>query len=186
MIYVSNGIELYETYILRHLLFDPESIETDLAGTFRNKPRMAWWGSPVNAGFGWKDFCKAENFMLNEYDFDRSSPILWTLKKGSKILKIDRIDEDVISYMVPDPEIGLYKVLDFKKLLANGFTAVELTDGSIGHGFSNKYEAAFNLWDCESIVVLDPSKIDFMRKDFVTHFKSTFKNNFRIEMPDAV
>ena len=52
--------------------------------------------------------------------------------------------------------------LDFNKLLEDNIIAVQLLDGSIGHRFITDIETMFNSWDCESIVVLDESKIEFL------------------------
>lgn len=47
-------------------------------------------------------------------------------------------------------------------MLEDGIVAVELMDGWIGHRFENFLEASFNTWDCESIVVLDETKIEIL------------------------
>ena len=55
-----------------------------------------------------------------------------------------------------------YSVLDWNKMLEDGIVAVQLMNGSIGHRFINKLEEQFNGWDCESIVVLDKSRLKFI------------------------
>lgn len=155
----------YETYFDKNLKdsFDPRKIVTDLTCMDSiNKPAKAWWGSPVGAKFGWKEWCEAEEFGIERYDFD-SEPIRWGLKDGSSIFVIDT--EDIADIDNPNNLIVHYTSredgnhLDFQRILDDGIIAIELANSSIGHMFMNKYELMFNCWDCESIVVLDPQSI---------------------------
>ena len=142
-----------------------------------NKPNCAWWGSPKDAEFGWKEWCFCQEFEIDGYDWE--NPIEWTLDKNSKVLKIDWDDikdEDnsiLKPYLFHDPNFKgcwsrLCFYLDFNSMLDDGISAVQLMDGRIGHSFGfldNPYETMFNTWDCESIVVLDDSKIKFIKKE---------------------
>ena len=157
-------MQKYVTYGLGNK-FNPDKLVTDLTCSI-GKPASAWWGSPINTEFGWKDWCKSENFIpsrglsFEEY-FSDNNKIVWTLKEGSKILLIDSIydlnDFQRLDYIVE----GKYDSweFDFKKILNDGYTAIQLNDAGIGHYFMNRLELLMNSWDCESIVVLDPSKI---------------------------
>lgn len=152
--------------------FDTNKIHTDLT-IFADKPKTAWWGSPVDAKFGWKDWCMADYWIPGDYigeepDFDSyfsdDNKIVWTLADDSKILYINEI-KDLESCL----ESGLIVKLreggydnyrwDFNKVLSSGYTAIELTDAMIGHYFVEGIELIMNGWDCESIVVLDHTKI---------------------------
>lgn len=167
--------EIYVTYLKKnHLPFRKEMIKTHI-GYIRpmlNKPQNAWWGSPFDADYGWKEWCFCNDYETQGYDWKH--PILWRLQRGSKILKID-ID-DVINpqtsilnnYLCDNKELfrndfDFFPItLNFRKMLEESISAVQLMDGSIGHRFINKIEEAFNSWDCESIVVLDESKIEIV------------------------
>ena len=172
MIKLAND-EKYVTYFPpnKHP-FDSSSITINIGGAraYVNKPDCAFWGSPNNAQYGWKEWCKDNDF--GEYEWNKL--IVWKLKSGTKILEINW--EDVISQdsilekytYCPYKNLGLNfmlreRALDFFKLLEDGISAVHLTDGSIGHRFlaDNPYEMMFNSWDCDSIVVLDKTKILF-------------------------
>ena len=150
--------KVYVTYWRedRNGKFDPKLIETDLTSTIC-KPTKAFWGSPVNATFGWKEWCEGEDY---EYDF--SNPIYWRLKEGTKILAVNMKDvtkpSSVLRYIIRDISCGIQQ-LDFEKMREDNIDAVELMDANIGHLFINKAEMMCNSWDCESIVVLNPSKI---------------------------
>ena len=150
-----------KTYITYgFVLEDPKKIVTNLDECI-NKPKKALWGAPVDAEFGWKDWCENEEWWPGgkpDY-FDKS--FKWTLKEGSKILTINKV-EDIINIC----RAGLMRpnkfrciALDFYRILDCGYSAVELTNGDIGHRPVNGLEANFCSWDCESIVVLDPKQV---------------------------
>jgi hypothetical protein len=164
--------------------FDPSLIETDLHNFLESKPSCAWWGSPEEANFGWKEYCISD---YGTKDFDFEHPIYWRLKEGSKIFQIDMGDvkleesNELLKYIYfiensysghekhfPITEtievLNSYEMrprLNFSRLLNDGIVAVELVDSCIGHMFMNQLETMFNSWDCESIVILDSSKIIF-------------------------
>lgn len=170
-------MKTYVTYGLGNK-FDISKLNIDL-DCFVGKPKQAWWGSPIDAKFGWKEWCEAEDWIPGDVDpeiyFNDDNKILWTLEESSKILYLDTVyDLDTfvkLKYIVLDvyDEYDNYrcdlKILvnhykwDFKKILDDGYTAIELTNGNIGHYFTSEVECLINGWDCESIVVLDPSKI---------------------------
>ena len=181
----------YVTYLSKQKYersdFDPSLIETDLSHFLDSKPKCAWWGSPVDATFGWKDYCLSD-YGTEDFDFEHHS-IYWHLKEGSKIFQIDMDDvkleesNELLKYIYftdnsypvcekhfPITEtieiLNSYEMrprLNFSRILSDGIVAVELMDACIGHMFMNQLETMFNSWDCESIVILDSSKIIFER-----------------------
>lgn len=160
-----------KTYITYgFILEDPKKIVTDLDECI-NKPRKALWGSPVDAEFGWRDWCESENWYPSHHKHQDiedyfSKSFKWTLKDGSKILTINTISdlEDLDKKVYFDHEVPFLYIpgLNFHKLLEDGYSAVELTDGYIGHYYKNDLEMAFNSWDCQSIVVLDPKQVELV------------------------
>ena len=177
MIKIANN-EKYVTYFPPEKLpFNPDSITIKLTGkrAYINKPDCAFWGSPINVEYGWKEWCEIESFG----NYDWTNPIIWKLKTGTKILEIDW--EDILAQNCilekytfnpyekytnnPYANLGFEKerAINFSKLVEDEIYAVHLIDGSIGHHFipKNPYEGMFNSWDCDSIVVLDKDKIIF-------------------------
>lgn len=183
MIKTVTGEEVYVTYIHDNNELDKDRIFTNLKTMLDSKPTAAWWGSPKDANYGWKDWC-----LSNDYDeyYDFENPVYWSLKKGSKIFQIDRNDVNIfennklLEYVVfkvgyegvtkdlpIKDKVKLLEewsyrnepVIDFNKMLKDGIVAVELMDSCIGHFFANQVETMFNSWDCESIVVLDSKYI---------------------------
>ena len=126
-----------------------------------NKPNNCWWGSPIDAEYGWKQWCES-----NEYDEelvkDDADRIYWTLSEDAKVLEINTLDDLIkVPYLEKDKEDSYAyspSIIDFEKICRD-YDAVELTNSCIGHYFINDKEIAFNAWDCESIVVLNKDKI---------------------------
>jgi len=165
MIVESNKDVKYVTYLKYGVSFDPSKIVIDLNNEYNGclfKPDKGFWGSPVNASYGWKEWCENEEF--GDYDFNK--PVYWTLTSG-KILQVDwdevenKETSNLTKYMKPCNYYS-YNILDWDKMLKDDIVAVELMDGCIGHCFKYDLEERFNAWDCESIVVLDKSKLNFI------------------------
>lgn len=161
---LSNNKKIYITYTYRDKEFNKDLIRTCLKTNYINKPEEAFWGSPENAEYSWKDWCKSEDY--GDYNFDH--PIRWKLKDGSKIYTISLKSVTTINGI---NKISRYltnycgsatPVLNYRQMRKDNIAAVELLDARVGHLFINKLEVSFNGWDCNSIVVLDPSKIVFL------------------------
>jgi len=178
----ATGDEIYVTYLEEGKELNKELIYTNLRTQLQSKPEFAWWGSPKDAKFGWKDWCKSENY--GNYDFN--NPIYWKLKEGSKIFQIDwkemELDksntllkyikfrnwrEEDLKDMPIEAKINILEhnvsdndpIIDFVGMLNDEIVAVELLDSCIGHTFINNLEISFNSWDCESIVVVNSNCI---------------------------
>lgn len=165
---------IYVTYLhKKYGKFKPENININLNRKGINKPIAAFWGSPKDSLFGWKEWCECESMFLDEFKWNK--PIFWRLKSNTKVLKINW--EDIISpnTILKDYTVNLlenanskdlrFLELDFNKILTSEIFAIELMDSRIGHSFDvglNPYEFMFNSWDCESIVMLDKEKIEFL------------------------
>ena len=157
----------YVTYGLGNK-FDSSKLLTDLSLHLGSKPKSAWWGSPVDAEFGWKDWCSSEHWLpakavsFDDY-FSDSNAIKWKLIDGTKVLNFDTLED--IEFCLENKFI--VKVIDyaycfdFIRLLESGYSAVELKNLDFRYGsiLPIALELLFSSWDCQSIVVLDPSKI---------------------------
>jgi len=168
---VKSDNTIYVKYWYNHgEPFDTNKIQIELGNPeFQwGKPDLGFWGSPINASYGWKEWCIAEGFG----DYDWNNPIYFRLKSNSTILKIDREDlnDDVLGKYVILDEKMYYAIhreryfLDYNKIVEDGIDAVELMDDRIGHLFfhDNAYEQIFYGWDCESIVVLNKDVLEFI------------------------
>lgn len=123
------------------------------------KPSGGLWASPVDAELGWKQWCIREEFrvdrLLDSFTFE--------LSENSKILHIRSV-HDLESLprqqnLVMTPS---WVALDFEKLLADGWDAVELhlsEERQDERGwFDGLYWELYG-WDCDSILIMNSEVI---------------------------
>ena len=118
-----------------------------------NKPKEALWACRTDKDYWIRWYI--DTFNKCPY-IDKK---IFELKDGSRIFTIDNM-EDVLylakcKYFIEDEE-NLYPYLDFPNL---PFDAIEYNNACIGHLFRNKYEIAFDAWDIECLLVLNPNII---------------------------
>ena len=175
--------------------FDRDKISTDLSleKVFDNKPDKAWWGSPIDANFGWKEWCEKNH----EESVNLDNPIKWKFEDNCKIITLNydelvlEKDNLLLEYIIIKRKIyslgrldiivdataeekidiikkksSLYHVecqLNYEKLLQDGIVGVEILYRPDKH--TNKLERAFTSWLCESIIVLYDKKIVFEKEN---------------------
>ena len=129
-------------------------------GYFANKPLYGTglWASPVGAEWGWGNFCRSEDFHVDNL---RCS-FRFTLKKGARVMHIREIDDLV------NPHISLngYNVATFDfEALAKEYDAIEFH-------YSESYDTYYPMygWDCDSIVILSPDVVN--TKKHIRRYKS--------------
>ena len=116
------------------------------------KPLGGLWASRKDISTGWMNWCKNTGFdtKLDEY-------FIFSLKEDTKILTIDN-NEQLKELPKLNNSFGLYCNLDFEKL-SEEYDAIEVL-------ISKDQNLYFSLygWDCDSIVIMNPSKIIQQRK----------------------
>lgn len=116
-----------------------------------SKPAGGFWASRVNALYGWKDWCKDEEF--GECKEDNS--FRFFISKNANILTINSVDDlkELPKAKQPIPTSGTLwdSYLDFEKILSNGIDAIEVNISSD----SDLYMAMYG-WDCDSILIMNP------------------------------
>jgi hypothetical protein len=153
----SNNTHKYITHFKSK--FDKSKIVTVLKPIpSLNKPEKALWACRTDKDY-WVDWYK-ENVDETEKYFYMNT---FSLKEGSKIFTIDRLDDvyeltekDYFKPVIDD--IGWCKdvCLDFPNL---PYDAIEYNNACIGHIFKDRFEMAFNSWDVECLLVLNPDII---------------------------
>lgn len=143
---------MQKTYI--HYGYEP--FDRDLIQPIRNrdyftKPWGGFWASPVDAEFGWKQWCEREQFALDRFVHS----FTFTLSPEAKVLTIGSTLD--LHGLPRGDTLGLdmgMVCLDFEELLRQGYDAVELE-------LSRDWELYWELygWDCDSIVILNPDII---------------------------
>jgi hypothetical protein len=111
------------------------------------KPIGGLWTSPVDSNWGWKDWCKYEDF--RECNDDNSFRLKFI--EGSKILIIDSLD-DLIKLPKYKCEYGReYPDFEFISKIFDGILLTEKGQNE------TRYSRPLSLygWDCESILILN-------------------------------
>lgn len=116
-----------------------------------NKPTGGLWASPVGAKYGWKEWCKEQEF--------ETATLLWWFEFTlvGRVLTIDTVEDLMALPWVPLPYQSSFEIIDFESL-ASEYDAIHLT--SQGE-MSTKWDLNRSLrgWDCESVLVMNPNSV---------------------------
>jgi hypothetical protein len=122
------------------------------------KPFGGFWGSPIGAGYGWKEWNDESHFCsINEENSFR-----FTLSDGAKVLHIYSSDDlEPLPHLKGFPNT-LFHFLDFEAIKKSGYDAIELhlsEERKPRSGLSKSLYYALYGWDCDSILVMDPDVV---------------------------
>ena len=141
--------------------YNPELVSKAQPFVIMSKPDKGLWASPVDAEFGWAEWCELEDF--DKSDFEKS--FKFTLKPTAKILEIHK-EEDIVPYVVFNSDINMFRrsgqltdcsdMLNKIKLYSQ-FDGIEL---HISEDYERLHYGIFNTWDCDSICVWNPDVIE--------------------------
>lgn len=135
-----------------HDKFDPNSF-VEIRNNMWNKPVGGLWASDVNAKFGWKQWCKDENFR----NCTKENSFIFKLKEKSKILII-KSQNDLhnlpLESNVPEYINNICLCIDFEKLKER-YDALEILISNDRRLYNDLYG-----WDCDSLLVLNKNCID--------------------------
>ena len=139
-----------------YIHYGHKQFNNDLFNEIKNrdwvKPDGGLWASNINAEYGWKDWCEANDFR----ECKEENSFTFRIKNGFKILKIDNIK---ILKELPKANIP-YKfswvTLDFEKIKKE-YDAIEVL-------ISKDYRLYYQLygWDCDSLLVLNKNCIEIL------------------------
>ena len=114
-----------------------------------SKANGGFWGSRIDAEYGWKDWCKN-----NDYDTDLKKHFQFSLKDNAKVLIIDKCEKlkelPKVKSMFENP---IFVLLDFEKL-SKEYDAIEVLISKDGQLYWDLYG-----WDCDSIFIMNPDVI---------------------------
>lgn len=141
-----------KTYIhYGHKAFEPSSFTTPTNHSYANKPNGGLWASATDAPYGWKDWCKAEDFR----QCDDDNAFTFMLSDNANIFEINCIADvgRMPRQHKTDGDIRFIDI-DFERMYENGVDAIVLN-------LSNDPDLYFLLygWDCDCILVLNPEVI---------------------------
>lgn len=127
------------------------------------KPLGGLWASPVDAQYGWKDWCKSSGYTKCNDD----NSFKFTLDDKANIYHIysvkdlETLPRILLSANEYDRAISKY-LIDFENAVNSGYDAIELhlsEETDIPDGIMAGLYYALYLWDCDSILIMNPDII---------------------------
>lgn len=121
-----------------------------------NKPIGGLWASDINAEYGWKNWCKDEEFC----ECNEENSFCFKLKEKSRILTITSHND--LSQLPLESGVHEYinrlcLWIDFEKL-AREYDAIEVLISEDSRLYYDLYG-----WDCDSILILNKDCIEEIR-----------------------
>lgn len=113
------------------------------------KPKGGLWASPLHAKFGWREWCKSENFG------DLTSSFKFTF--AGNILKVDSLS--VLDDIPWGTAFRCLEYPDFEELCKNKIDAVWLTDSGFNETHLSMPRNLYG-WDCECVLIMNPQGIE--------------------------
>lgn len=111
------------------------------------KPTGGLWASPIDADYGWRNWCNDEKFR----ECVEGNSFKFTLPDAN-ILYISSVKDTM---GLPIKSVHFESIfLDFEELVRMGYDAIELNISSDRELYWRLYG-----WDCDSILVMNPNKI---------------------------
>lgn len=135
--------------------YNKDLVEIRKSWTIPAKPDKGLWASPLDADYGWKDWCQGEDFRLETLD----ASFKFVIKDSANILHVHS-EKDILPYVIPCEyrfcitETSSLDKLD-QELLYSKFDGIEL---HLSDNYS-MHNGIFNTWDCDSICVWNPDVI---------------------------
>lgn len=147
----------------KYIHYGHTEFRRDLFSPIRNrvafsKPFGGLWASSVDAEYGWKDWCKD-----NDFNTDRlGCSFEFALSDDANILHIYNTEQLQFLPNCKLPFPCSWCCPDFEQLLAKGYDAIELhlsEENSKNKGlFEGLYWDLYG-WDCDSILIMNPEVV---------------------------
>lgn len=126
------------------------------------KPSGGLWASPVDAEFGWRDWCERENFSKS----DMRKSFTFSLSDEARVIHLYSV-VDLVSLPDQEPpkgleDLSLGKCIDFEKMVNDGYDAIELHLSEEKLDGINYLEGLYWKlygWDCDSILIMNPEVV---------------------------
>ena len=125
-------------------LFDPAKFMP--VRTHYVKPTGGLWASPVDASYGWRDWCEQESFG----DLSTSFRVWFT----GNILVIDCYED---LRKLPWQETVGRSIPDYEQIAQSGVDAIHLTER--GQWATRLSAPSLYGWDCECVLIINPAGI---------------------------
>lgn len=118
---------------------------------YSNKPNGGLWASPIDAEYGWKEWCNDNSFRECKEDVS----FKFVLADSSRVIHI-RSYKDIDELPLFPKQFG-WALPDFEKAYYLGIDAIELhlSEDESPDGMNGLYWLLYG-WDCDSILILNP------------------------------
>jgi hypothetical protein len=130
--------------------FDPEKFKPIRNNHIWAKPIGGLWTSPVDSEWGWKDWCKVEEFR----EIEEANSFTISLKPSARLYVIDSV-QSFLSISEP----GNYnRIVDWERLACR-YDGVWLTCKGLNATKDSMLCLTMWGWDVESILIFNPNCI---------------------------
>lgn len=118
------------------------------------KPIGGIWASPIDAKWGWKQWCVSEEFRINKL----STSFEFYLDDNARVCHIKSVDDLKKLPRLQGLDSTLY-CIDFEKAMKK-YDAIELhlSDEVVDDYLDSLYFKLYG-WDCDSILIMNPNII---------------------------
>lgn len=136
----------------KYIHYGHKKFDSSIFATIKNRPHFykpagGMWASPIDAEYGWKDWCKDSEFVECENDNSFS----FTLQENARIYHIYSISD--VKAM---PHIDENSP-DFEKMLNDGWDAIELHLSKCAELYFEPYG-----WDCDCILIMNKDIVELI------------------------
>lgn len=144
-----------------HTYFDIELFKPMQNNPMFTKPSGGLWGSPIDATYGWKDWCRDNEFR----EIDKNDCFEFQICSEANVLHLYSIDDVDKLPKQKGLTIGSMEYLDFEQIKIDGYDAIELhlSEDRSSDCLYGLYYVLYG-WDCDSILVMNPNCIVVDRK----------------------
>lgn len=138
-----------------HKKYDPNSFIEPVNLEMFNKPRGGLWGSPVDTEYGWKQWCKSENYC----ECNGDNAFIFELYNVANIYNIN-CRADIEKLPLQRSMLTSWLVPDFEAIKKSGIDAIQynLSNDTTGNWHDGLYFALYG-WDCDCILILNKDVI---------------------------
>jgi len=113
------------------------------------KPLGGLWCSPLDADYGWKDWCQAQSLG----DIEHDQRVIFDVDMSNFVV-IDNAEDMKTRlpwFLFVD---GHSMAIDFEKIVREGVDGIHLTENGLEET-KFTYPESLNGWDCETILILN-------------------------------
>lgn len=146
MVFISYGTDEFDVNKFRQPIFNSKR------AMINNKPVGGLWASPIDAQFGWVDFCDCNSFHLKTL----AKHFIFRLKPNANIYIID--NEEDLRKISTLPDINYHNNLGINWELLKDYDGVFVTDNGRHLKFLNGIKG-LEAWDVASICIFNPNVI---------------------------